>query len=208
MDSITQYITEHTSPEDPVLAELSRETHLKMMYPRMLSGHLQGVLLEMISHMVKPATILEIGTFTGYSALCLAKGLRDTGKLHTIEVNPELVAFSKKYFEKAGKVDQIVQHAGDARKIIPGLKVTFDLVFIDAAKEHYLQYYHLVFEKVHPGGFILADNALWGGKVTAKEKPDKETRGILEFNDFVRNDPRVDNLLLQVRDGIMLIRKK
>lgn len=208
MERLTQYITEHTTSEDPILAELSRETQLKTMYPRMLSGHIQGKLLEMISFMIKPLNILEIGTFTGYSALCLAKGLKVKGKLHTIEVNPELAAFSIKYFEKAGMMDQIVQYTGDAREIIPTLNMTFELVFIDAGKEHYLQYYNMVFDKVLSGGFILADNALWAGKVIEEEKPDKETRGIVEFNEFVMKDTRVENLLLQVRDGIMVIRKK
>lgn len=208
MDRLTHYITEHTTSEDPILAELSRETHLKMMYPRMLSGHIQGKLLEMISFMVKPVNILEIGTFTGYSALCLVKGLKEKGKLHTIEVNPELAAFSIKYFEKAGMMDQIVQYTGDAKEIIPKLDMTFELVFIDAGKEHYLQYYNMVFDKVLSGGFILADNALWDGKVIGEEKPDKETRGILKFNAFVMKDTRVENVLLQVRDGIMVIRKK
>ncbi|MFU8842455.1 MAG: O-methyltransferase [Bacteroidales bacterium] len=208
MDPITQYIVAHTTAEDPILEGLWRETHLRVMYPRMLSGHIQGKLLEMISYMVRPLNILEIGTYTGYSALCLAKGLQEGGKLHTIEVNPELTTFSGKYFKKAGMMDKIVQHTGDALEIIPGMEMYFDLVFIDAAKEDYLRYYSLVFDKVLSGSFIMADNALWDGKVTGKGKPDSETRGIIAFNDFVMNDPRVDNLLLQVRDGIMLIRKK
>jgi caffeoyl-CoA O-methyltransferase len=208
MDPLTQYVVAHTTAEDPILEQLWRETHLRVMYPRMLSGHIQGKLLEMISYMVRPVNILEIGTYTGYSALCLVKGLQEGGTLHTIEINPELTFFSGKYFEKAGMMNKIVQHTGDALEIIPKMEMNFNLVFIDAAKEDYLNYYSLVIDKVLSGGFILADNALWDGKVTGKGKTDKETRGIMEFNDYVMHDPRVDNLLLQVRDGIMLIRKK
>jgi len=206
--AIETYITDHTSPEDDLLKRLNRETHLKVLNPRMLSGHVQGRFLEMISKMIRPQRILEIGTYTGYSAICLAKGLAGNGILHTIEVNPELEEFAKRYFREAGLESQIIQHGGDALELIPQIDETFDLVFIDAAKESYLDYYHLIFGKVRKGGFILADNALWDGKVVdPNQVQDKETQGIIAFNDFIRKDDRVENLLLSLRDGIMIIRK-
>ena len=206
--AIETYITDHTSPEDDLLKRLNRETHLKVLNPRMLSGHVQGRFLEMISKMIRPQRILEIGTYTGYSAICLAKGLAGNGILHTIEVNPELEEFAKRYFREAGLESQIIQHGGDALELIPQIDETFDLVFIDAAKESYLDYYHLIFDKVRKGGFILADNALWDGKVVdPNQVQDKETQGIIAFNDFIRKDDRVENLLLSLRDGIMIIRK-
>jgi caffeoyl-CoA O-methyltransferase len=206
--AIETYIKDHTSPEDDLLKRLSRETHLKVLNPRMLSGHVQGRFLEMISKMIQPNRILEIGTYTGYSAICLAKGLAGNGILHTIEVNPELEEFAKRYFCEAGLEKQIIQHSGDALELIPQIDETFDLVFIDAAKECYLDYFHLIFDKVRKGGFILADNALWDGKVVnPTQDQDKETYGIVAFNDFIRNDNRVENVLLSLRDGIMIIRK-
>jgi predicted O-methyltransferase YrrM len=206
--AIETYITDHTSPEDDLLKRLNRETHLKVLNPRMLSGHVQGRFLEMISKMIRPKRILEIGTYTGYSAICLAKGLAGNGILHTIEVNPELEEFAKRYFREAGLESQIIQHGGDALELIPQIDETFDLVFIDAAKESYLDYYHLIFDKVRKGGFILADNALWDGKVVdLNQVQDKETQGIMAFNDFIRKDDRVENVLLSLRDGIMIIRK-
>jgi predicted O-methyltransferase YrrM len=205
---IEKYIKDHTTPEDDVLSGLYRETHLKVLNPRMLSGHIQGKLLEMVSRMIKPTRILEIGTYTGYSAICLARGLKNNGILHTIEINAELQELAKRYFQKAGLEKQIIQHTGDALAIIPQIDDLFDLVFIDAAKEDYLNYYYLIFDKVRKGGFILADNALWDGKVIdPPEIQDKETRGIAAFNDFIRHDDRVENVLLSVRDGIMFIRK-
>ncbi len=203
-----KYIIDHTSPEDEVLASLNRETHLKVLYPRMLSGHVQGRILEMISRMIRPERILEIGTYTGYSAICLAKGLTKDGFLHTIEINPELDEIAGRYFIKAGLESRIIRHTGDALEIIPKLNEQFDLVFIDAAKEHYPDYYRLVFDKVKKGGFIMADNALWDGKVVSdKNAPDKETQGIMTFNDLVQQDDRVENVLLSDRDGLMVIRK-
>jgi predicted O-methyltransferase YrrM len=173
-----------------------------------MSGHLQGKFLEMISWMIRPERVLEIGTYTGYSAICLASGLSENGLIHTIEVNQELEDFIKRYIKKAGLTGKINIHIGNALEIIPRLDETFDLVFIDADKENYLNYYNLVFEKVRKGGFILADNALWNGKVVeSNKKPDKETEGIIEFNDFVRNDKRVENVLLPLRDGVMIVRK-
>ncbi len=205
---LDHYIISHISPEEDYLQELDRETHLKLLRSRMLSGHLQGIILEMISCMIKPLCILEIGTFTGYSAICLAKGLAEGGQLHTIEIDDELEILSKKYFLKSGMSDRIVQHIGDAREIIPAIHQSFDLVFIDADKREYCDYYRLVFDQIPVGGFLLADNILWGGKVVDPESANEEqTRGILDFNDLVQNDPRVKNVILPVRDGIMLIQK-
>ncbi len=205
---LENYIINHTSAETKLLRELNRETHVKVLFPRMMSGHLQGKFLEMVSWMIRPKRILEIGTYTGYSALCLASGLSENGLIHTIEINPELEDFIMKYVEKAGLTDRVKLHIGNAIDIIPQLDESFDLVFIDADKENYLNYYNLIFEKVRKGGFILADNALWDGKVIKPEqKMDKETSGITEFNDFVQNDKRVENVLLPFRDGVMVVRK-
>lgn len=205
---LDQYILQHISPEEDFLFELDRETNLKMIRSRMLSGHLQGQILSMISSMIKPHCILEIGTFTGYSAICLAKGLAAGGQLHTIELEDELETIAQKYFLKSGMADRIVSHFGDARQIIPILNQSFDLVFIDADKREYCEYYQLVFEHIPVGGFILADNVLWDGKVVDPNAAnEKQTIGILAFNDLVQNDSRVKNVILPVRDGIMLIQK-
>lgn len=205
---LDQYILNHITPEDDFLRELDRETNLKVLRSRMLSGHLQGQILRMISCMIKPKTVLEIGTFTGYSAICLAKGLAEGGKLHTIELDDELEYISKKYIQKSGMSDRIQQHIGDARQIIPEIDESFDLVFIDADKREYCEYYQLVFDRIPVGGFLLADNILWDGKVVDPEAADEEqTRGILDFNDLVQNDSRVSNVILPVRDGIMLVQK-
>ncbi|MFA5327364.1 MAG: class I SAM-dependent methyltransferase [Prolixibacteraceae bacterium] len=205
---IDQYILNHTSPEEDYLYELDRETNLNVLRSRMLSGHLQGQILGMISCMIKPNCILEIGTFTGYSALCLAKGLAEGGQLHTIEIDDELESISQKYFLKSGMADRIIQHIGDARKIIPSIKQPFDLVFIDADKTEYSEYYKLIIDRVPVGGFILADNVLWDGKVIDPHAASEEqTRGILEFNELIQNDRRVKNVILPVRDGIMLMQK-
>ncbi|MBN2480638.1 MAG: O-methyltransferase [Bacteroidales bacterium] len=205
---ISDYILRHTTSEDPVLQNLNRETNLKVVYPRMISGHLQGKLIEMLSCMICPLKILEIGTYTGYSSICLAKGLRGNGVLHTIEINDELRNMAMKYFNMAGLQDCIILHNGDALKIIPVLEDVFDLVFIDGNKQQYLQYYELVFPKVVPGGFIIADNVLWGGKVVQEQgRTDKETKGIAEFNDYLVQDERVEQMILPVRDGLTIIRK-
>jgi len=205
---LDQYILNHSSPEEDYLRELDRETHQKVLHPRMLSGHLQGQILSMVSGMIKPKYILEIGTFTGYSALCLAKGLADGGELHTIEIDDELETISKKYFLKSGMSDRIFQHIGDARQIILSLDYEFDLVFIDADKRDYCDYYQLIFSKIPVGGFILADNVLWDGKVVDPESAEEEqTKGIMDFNNLIQNDPRVKNVILPVRDGIMVIQK-
>jgi predicted O-methyltransferase YrrM len=204
---LEEYIESHTTPEPELLYALRRKTFLQTPYPRMLSGPVQGRFLEMISRMIGPVAILEVGTFTGYSAICLAQGLAQGGKLHTIEAEGAFAEIAKEYFHKAGLENQIVLHEGDALKIIPQLNETFDLVFIDAAKEHYLDYYNLVFDKVRKGGYILADNTLWDGRVLEEAPGDPETRGIVEFNQVIQEDDRVENVLLSVRDGVMMIRK-
>jgi len=206
---IAQYAEQHTSPEPEYLQELTRETYLKVLMPRMLSGHLQGRFLSMISHLLAPKRILEIGTYTGYSALCMAEGLPTDGKLITLDINEELESMVHKYIQKAGFEDKIEYKSGNALEIIPTLNETWDLVFIDADKINYLQYYHLVFDKVRYGGWIIADNVLWSGKVIEEIKAsDKDTQALLDFNTFVQNDPRVENLLLPIRDGLMMARKK
>lgn len=204
--NLLQYAEEHTSPEHSLLSAINRDTHAKVMMPRMLSGHLQGKVLSMISHMVKPKTILEIGTYTGYSAICLAEGLHPEGKLITIDINEELEGMVRENFKEAGFEAMTDYLIGNALDIIPTLDYSFDLVFIDADKENYNNYYDLVFDKVTLGGFLLADNVLWSGKVL-DPKPDKDTRAIKAFNKKVQDDPRVENVLLPIRDGIMLMRK-
>lgn len=207
--NIEQYILDHSDQEDPVLQELNRETNLKILRPRMLSGHLQGKILEMISKMIHPERILELGTYTGYSAICLAKGLKENGTLHTIEINDELEDLILKYFKKADIENKAILHIGDAKSIIKKIDEQFDLVFIDADKREYLEYYHLVFDYVKPGGFILADNVLWSGKVIETETPDDDyTKGIFEFNQLIKNDERIEKVILPLRDGLTLIRKK
>ncbi|NOS90539.1 MAG: O-methyltransferase [Cyclobacteriaceae bacterium] len=205
-ESIDDYCRDHTSSESALLKKINRDTHAEVLMPRMVSGHLQGRFLSLISKMMKPQRILEIGTYTGYSAICLAEGLNPTGKLITIDINEELETRVRGYFKEAGLESQIDYRIGDAAEIIPILNETFDLVFIDADKENYQRYYDLVFDKVATGGFIMADNVLWSGKVVG-EKKDKDTRAIMAFNDFVMNDSRVENMLLPLRDGIMLARK-
>lgn len=205
--SIDEYCEQHTSPASDLLQELLRETHLKTLAPQMASGHLQGQLLEFISLLLKPKTVLEIGTFTGYATLCLLKGLAPDGMIHTIEVNRELAYLIKKYITKAEADARITLHIGDAKTIIPSLETSFDLVFIDAGKMHYPQYWDLVVERVNSGGFILADNVLWSGKVL-NPTVDRDTEIIDFFNKKVTNDSRVDNVLLPIRDGLMMARKK
>jgi caffeoyl-CoA O-methyltransferase len=205
---IMDYAIKHTTAEDEILKQLYRETYLKTVYPHMLSGPLQGKLLEFISHMMKPSRILEIGTFTGYSAICMARGLANEGLLHTIDSNDELAEMALKYFRKSGLQDKIILHNGDACEVIPRLDEWFDLVFIDGDKEQYMQYYELAFNKLRKGGYILADNVLWGGKVLPGAlDQDKETKSIRAFNEFVSNDVRVQKLLLPFRDGIFFLHK-
>lgn len=205
-DDIAWYVEHHTSPESDLLKQISRDTHAQVLMPRMLSGHLQGRFLAMISQFIQPKYILEIGTYTGYSAICLAEGLASDGKLITIDVNEELENRVRGYFRKADLETKVDYRIGDAAKIIPTLDVMFDLVFIDADKENYSLYYDLVFDNVKIGGAILADNVLWSGKVT-QTKTDKDTRALIEFNKKVNNDTRVEALLLPLRDGIMMLRK-
>lgn len=206
--AIEQYVQDHSSEEKQILQELSRETQAKVLRPRMLSGHIQGLFLQMISKLIRPERILEIGTYTGYSAICLAQGLNENGLLHTIDVNDELESIIRKYIDKAGLANKISVHIGNALNIIPTLRETWDLVFIDADKENYLNYYHLVFNQVKPGGWIIADNVLWSGKVVDDNENDIETQAIRQFNEFIRTDERVEHLLLPLRDGLMMIRKK
>lgn len=206
---IDKYILQHIEPQDEVLRELDRETHLKVLGSRMISGHLQGQVLTMLAKMIQPENILEIGTFTGYSAICLAKGLTESGKLITIEMDDELEDFARKYFEKAGFQHKIVQHIGAALEIIPTLEEIFDLVFIDADKREYVAYYHQIFDKVKSGGYIIADNTLWNGKVIVEPVTDDyQTRGIIEFNRLISEDKRVERVILPLRDGMTIIRKK
>jgi caffeoyl-CoA O-methyltransferase len=205
-NNLLNYAERHTAAESALLSRINRETHLKVLKPRMLSGHLQGRLLSMISRMLAPKSILEIGTYTGYSAICLAEGLSSGGKIITIDRNEELEDQVKGYFRDAG-LDKVIDYRlGDARTIIPSIDGPFDLVFIDADKENNTVYYDLVIDKVPAGGYILADNVLWSGKVL-DENPDKHTRSIVEFNERIQNDDRVENLLIPVRDGLMIMRK-
>jgi predicted O-methyltransferase YrrM len=207
-DALVNYALNYSTPEDNLLAELNRETHLKVLHPRMLSGQLQGKLLEFLSRMIRPAYILEIGTFTGYSAICLAKGLSEGGKLISIEKNDEIISFSRRFIDKSGLKNKIEIKVGNALKIIPDLDYLFDLVFIDGDKKDYINYYNLIIDKVSPGGYILADNILWGGKVLEEVRPaDKDTSVIKLFNELILSDPRVENLILPIRDGLSLIRK-
>ena len=207
-EALDQYLLEHSQQEDSVLQELARHTYLKEVHPRMLSGHILGSFLTMFSRMLSPQRILEIGTYTGYSAICLARGLRPGGTLTTIEVNDELRTTAQLFFNKAGLQTQIELINGDALEIIPALKETYDLVFIDANKDDYPDYYKLVIDKVAAGGYILVDNVLWGGKVLDTPLEDQTTRTIDLFNKMIAADQRVENLLLPIRDGIMLIKKK
>lgn len=201
------YAEAHTSPEPKVLSDLNRHTQANVLMPRMLSGHLQGRFLSLISQMIRPRRVLEVGTYTGYSAICLAEGLANDGLVITIDNNEELTRTVTTAIASAGLERSIKCMIGNAQEIIPSLHEKFDLVFIDADKENYSLYFEMVIDKVHSGGFILADNVLWSGKVL-QPKPDKDTQGILAFNAKVQADDRVENVLLPVRDGIMIIRKK
>ena len=205
---IQDYSEVHTQHEPEVLKKLNRETHAKVLKPRMLSGHLQGRALSMLSHMIRPQYILEIGTYTGYSAICLAEGMQADGKLVTIDVNEELEDMAVKYFNEAGYGHVIDQRIGNALDIIPTLTYPWDVVFVDADKTNYSNYFDLVIDQVKPGGYIIADNVLWSGKVVQPVKDsDKDTRALLDFNKKVHDDSRVDNLLLPIRDGLMILRK-
>ncbi|WP_337042229.1 O-methyltransferase [Emticicia sp. 17c] len=205
---IDQYCVDHTTPENDLLSKLNRETHAKVLQSRMLSGHLQGRFLSMLSHMVQPKLILEIGTYTGYSALCLAEGLAENGKIITIDVNEELEDFVRGFFQQSSLNHKIDFRVGNALEIIPDITQEIDIVFIDADKLNYANYYDLVFDKVRTGGYIIADNVLWSGKVSNPAAKDKDTLSIRAFNDKLHTDTRVENILLPIRDGLMVVRKK
>ena len=206
---LDDYIVKHSAKEPELLQQLNRETNLKVLQSRMLSGHYQGRILSMISKLVKPSSILEIGTYTGYSALCLAEGLRPDGILHTVEVNEELSDLQKKYFDASPYSALIKQHLGDAAEVIPGLKEDFDLVFIDADKPNYPLYFQQIMEKLKPGGIILSDNVLWNGKVVQPVKEDDEsTKALLEYNRLLAIDPRLETVMLPIRDGLTISRRK
>lgn len=205
---IFNYSLSKSSEEPKILNDLNRETHLKILNPRMLSGHYQGRILSLVSKIIKPKTVLEIGTYTGYSTICLSEGLDKNGSIHTIDHNEELLVIQNKYFKKAGISEKVKQYTGDARKIVRKLNLDFDLVFIDADKENYPLYYDSIIKKVKPGGIIIADNILWSGKILEKvEEEDYATKSIIEFNDKVNNDDRVETIILPIRDGLSLIRK-
>lgn len=208
-DWLEKYILSHIDEESELLKELNRDAHVNLLRPRMLSGHLQGKILKMFCRMMQPRHILEIGTYTGYSALCLAEGAADDAEIHTIEVNDELEDFIRKHLHKSKLEDKIHLHIGDALEIIPTLDCTFDLVFIDANKRHYCEYYDLIFDKVRQGGIILADNTFWDGKVLENpHSTDKQTIGIQNFNDMLAKDQRVEKVILPIRDGLTMIWKK
>ncbi|TAI46788.1 O-methyltransferase [Flagellimonas allohymeniacidonis] len=204
---LENYIEEHSQEEPKLLRELTRETHLKAVRPRMITGHFQGRVLSMISKIIAPKKILEIGTYTGYSALCLAEGLQKNGALHTIEINEELLELQRKYFERSPYGSQIVQHIGDALQIVPELDEVFDLVFIDAQKVSYDAFFEAALQKTKAGSIILSDNVLWSGKVVEPiEKSDKATEALVRYNEKLKKDPRVETVLLPIRDGLTLSR--
>ncbi|MCP9201428.1 O-methyltransferase [Gramella sp. GC03-9] len=208
-EKIDDYIIAHSEKEPELLSRLNRETNQKMLQPRMLSGHYQGRVLSLLSKIKMPGSILEIGTYTGYSALCLAEGLTKDGKLHTIDVNEELVDFQKKYFDQSPYSAQIHQYLGDATEIIPQIPEKFDMVFIDADKPNYPAYFDLIIDKMNPGGIILSDNVLWSGKVVEKVKEDDEsTQALLVYNKMLAEDPRVETVIMPLRDGLTISRVK
>lgn len=208
-EEIENYITKHAENEPEILKTLSRETHLKVLRPRMLSGHLQGRVLSLLSKLMQPKTILEIGTYTGYSAICLAEGLQENGSLHTIDNNEELHTLQRNYFNKSGFGEKIIQHTGDATAIIPKLNQIFDLVFIDADKTNYSNYFDLVIDKINTGGLIITDNVLWSGKVLEKDpSKDIDAVALKAYNKKLREDNRVETVILPVRDGLSLTRIK
>lgn len=207
-EAIDQYSESHTSAENELLKRINRETHLEVLKPRMLSGHLQGRVLSFLSQMIQPDRILEIGTYTGYATLCLAEGLRRTGKIFTIDINEELESRVRGYFSDSTFTDQIEYSIGNALELLKDIKEPWDLVFIDADKENYLEYYKLIFDQVKSGGYIIADNVLWSGKIADETKNDHDTLMLRKFNDTIHEDPNVENVLLPIRDGLMVVRKK
>ena len=207
-EELIHYLENSCEPESELLKHINRETHLKFSMPRMLSGHYQGKLLSMISKLINPERILEIGTFTGYATLCLAEGLRENGRIYTIDINLELEDMVRSNFKRSNLDSKIMYQIGDAKQIIPTLNETFDLVFIDADKKNNATYYDMVIDKVRSGGLILVDNVLWSGKVLDEGVSDQKTSNISQFNERVSSDQRVEKLILPVRDGLFLIRKK
>jgi caffeoyl-CoA O-methyltransferase len=206
-EDLENYIEQHSQSEPELLAQLNKETYQKILLPRMLSGHFQGRVLSMLSKLIRPVNILEIGTYTGYSALCLCEGIQENGVLHTIDIKEELVNFQRKYFNKSQWGNQIVQHLGEALDLIPTIDLKFDLVFIDADKENYINYYNLIISKMNKGGIILSDNVLWSGKVLDELKPnDLETKVLVEYNQLLKNDKRIETVLLPIRDGLTVSR--
>jgi caffeoyl-CoA O-methyltransferase len=204
---LENYIEQHSEKEPELLAALNKETYQKVLLPRMLSGHFQGRVLSMLSKLIRPVNVLEIGTYTGYSALCLCEGMQENGMLHTIDIKEELVDFQRKHFDKSPWGNQIVQHLGEALDIIPTLDMQFDLVFIDADKENYINYFELIVPKMNKGGIILSDNVLWSGKVLEPlQKNDLSTKILLDYNQLLKNDPRVETVLLPIRDGLTVSR--
>lgn len=204
---LEDYIEQHSEKEPELLAKLNKETYQKILLPRMLSGHFQGRVLSMLAKLIRPMNILEIGTYTGYASLCLCEGMQDNGQLHTIDIKEELIDFQRKYFDLSPWGKQIFQHLGEATDIIPNLDVKFDLVFIDADKENYINYWNLIVPKMNKGGIILSDNVLWSGKVLEPvHKNDISTQVLLEYNSLLRDDPRVETVLLPIRDGLTVSR--
>ena len=207
-EKLDDYVVAHSQDEPELLQQLTRETYQKILQPIMLSGPYQGRVLSMISKLIRPKSVLELGTFTGYATLCLAEGLHPEGEIHTIDVNEELEDFQRKYFDKSGYGTQIHQHLGSAIDILPTLDKTFDLVFIDADKPNYVNYFHLIIDKLNPGGIILSDNVLWHGKVIEPvNAKDVSTKAVLEFNTLLKNDNRIETVLLPIRDGLTISRK-
>ena len=208
-ENIDDYVVNHSEDEPELLQELNRETYQKILQPRMLSGHYQGRVLSVLSKLIRPKVVLEIGTFTGYSALCLAEGLSQGGVLHTIDINEELVDFQRTYFDKSDYGSQIIQHLGPALDIIPTLDTHFDLVFIDADKTNYINYFNQIIDKLNPGGVILSDNVLWSGKVVEElDSKDLSTKIVLEYNTLLKEDPRLETVLLPIRDGLTVSIRK
>ena len=209
-EKLDDYVVRHSEDEPELLRQLTRETYQKILQPRMLSGHYQGRLLSMISKLANPKNILEIGTYTGYSALCLAEGMQDNGELHTIDVNEELVDFQRKYFDKSNYGTQIHQHLGDALEVISKLDKTFDLIFIDADKQNYVNYFKAIINKLNNGGIILSDNVLWSGKVLDKKfkKEDTSTPALIAYNKLLKEDARIETVVLPIRDGLTISRKR
>ena len=208
-EKLDDYIVSHSQEEPELLKQLTRETYQKILQPIMLSGPYQGRVLSMVSKLISPKSILELGTFTGYSTLCLAEGLAEKGTIHTIDINEELEDFQRKYFDKSGFGNQIIQHVGNAIDIIPTIDASCDLIFIDADKPNYSNYFHLVIDKLNPGGIILSDNVLWHGKVIEDvDEKDISTKAVLEYNTLLKNDPRIETVVLPIRDGLTISRMR